>query len=814
MQVASDPRAVIPERALVLELTSAVGLFQQAAQALGLEWLGSMVSDPDALDEEEEADVPADADAPPVSKVFYLTMPSEQGLQTLLRAWRRFKAGELAASPDQNQLWNIFEHLADLRTWSTKDRIDPSLAQYVEAILSARPDDLVSLEVDLWYRNDGQRRDQALAKLYGLAQAAGGGFDDTVEIPEIQYQGVLVRIPGVVARQLIMGEGGLARLDDIMRIRPQAAFDSQDLVELPEPLALEKQQAPASTKCVAAILDGYPVLQHEALSGRVTALEVDVTAAQVPANARLHGTAMASLIVRGDLSDEAGPLASPLGVIPVLSAGLHNRETTPTGKLAIGVIHRALKALVQQRAQMDSPFSRVVVVNHSICDTHVPFVRAPSPWASLIDYYSHHHQLLFVVSAGNIDAPIPVADAATAQALEQMNPTNRDALVINSLRESSGTRGLLSPAETVNGLTVGALHADIGDDAGGTEIDPFQGLEMMGLGSALGMGVNRSVKPDLIANGGRTALKISTRAGQVQVHPAPSQRMGHKVARPGVAGESNRYGLSAGTSDAAALTTRSAVQIATELEEIFRQDGDSWAERPTRATILKALLVHSAQWGDVGKLFFDLIKDPSHHKRRLAEKNETTRYVGFGKTDPERVLGGTTNRITLLADDQIEPNGRHVFKLPVPTRMLRSRDVRTITFTLAWTTPIVVFSTDYRGVSLKLVDGNGKQIFWQGVSRADVDQPVQATMERGTVVHMQLQGHTLWRYGKGDSQTLEIGVQSMSKHPSTKNASVPYALAVTIEVAQSVDTKVYEQIRDDVRARQAQQQRTRTIVRS
>lgn len=805
---------MIPERALVLELLGPVAAFETAAQALGLEWLGSVepnLHDATAEDDEdEEGDADDQTDSAPQATIFYLTMPSEHGLRTLLSAWKRFAANQQPNNSDETKLWSIFSYLKELRTWSAQDRLDPTLARYVKALLTSRPDQLVTVEVDLWFRNERQRRDQALEKLRQLTLEFQGVILDYVEIPEIRYQGVLLKLPGNIALQMIEGEGGLARLDDIMRIRPQSAFESEEQEVLQDQPAAIPRPLPSSTKCLAAILDGYPVEQHEALSGRIVIKDVDVSGADVPSSKRVHGTAMASLVIHGDLAGKNMPIDSPVAIIPVLTGETAGAETTPSGKLAIGVIYRALKALVNERQYVSSQLSRVVVVNHSICDTHLPFARASSPWACLIDYFSHYHQLLFIVSSGNINSPIPVQNVGSALQLQQMSADMRDALLISSLRESSGMRGLMCPAETVNGLSVGALHLDDGPPCPPTELDPFQGLEMTSLGSALGLGVNRSVKPDLIVDGGRTALGVSTDAkGVIQVHPTRSTIMGHKVARPGLTGESNRYGLSVGTSDAAALTTRAAVQIATILDDVFKQDGESWSERPTRAVILKSLLVHSARWGDVGKMLYGLIKDPIETTHRQAEKNETTRYIGFGKPDPEHILDGTHNRITILADDVIKPESRHIFRLPIPTHMLRTRDVRTITLTLAWTSPIVTTSTDYRGVALKLVDTNGKQLFWKGVKRQEVDQPVLTTMERGTVVHIQLRGETLWQYGRASGAELEVGVQAATRHSSTKDAEVPYALSITLEVAQSVDTKIYQEIREHLQARVQQRSRTR-----
>lgn len=808
---------MIPERALVLEIIGPVAKFDRAAQALGLEWLGSQYA-ADTDDDSEHTELTSGDQAGgaadvPRAKLFYLTMPSERGLKTLIAAWNRFTSNKSAATKEEQKLWDIFGYLSDFRVWSVRDRIDASLVRYVNALLASRPDDLVSVEVDLWYRTDRQKRDESVNKLRSLAAQFSGEFVDFVDIPEINYQGVLLRIPGRIARDMIDGGDGLARLDDIMRIRPQSAVDEKELIAVQHTVSAAHASVPDATSlCVAALLDGYPVTEHEALKDRVVVHEVDVKAADVPLGARIHGTAMASLVAHGDLAEGAVPIASRIAVIPVLG-GNARAEGMPTGKLAIGVVYRALQALVNLRSVETSPLSRVVVVNHSICDTYAPFARFSSPWACLIDHFSHHHQLLFIVSAGNIKTPIPVAGLSSAKELQDMNAQARDALLINSLREASGTRGLLCPAETLNGLTIGALHLDNGPDAAEAELDPFQELEMISLGSALGMGLNRSVKPDLLANGGRASLGISmTPEGGVQVHSSSSGVLGHRVARPGVIGESNRYGLSTGTSDAAALTTRSAVQVAEMLEEIFQNDGERWSERPTRAVILKAMLVHGARWGSIGEMFFELIKDPANHSHRISEKNQTSRFVGFGRTEQNLVLAGSKNRITVLADDQIKHEDRHVYRLPIPMHMLRSRDLRKITVTLAWTTPVLVSSVDYRAITLKLVDGNGDQKFWQGVDRGAVKhQPVQRTMERGTVAHLQLSGETLWRYGKASNAQLEIGVQAMCKHESMKYVSVPYALAITMEVAQTVDTKVYEEIRNHVRERQAL--RTRATIR-
>lgn len=91
VDVAADPRAVIPERCLVFELIGPVAEFNVAAQALGLEWLLAEAAGTQ-VDEDGEEDS-ADEDVPE-PKVLYLTMPSERALRRLLAQWNQYSRGE------------------------------------------------------------------------------------------------------------------------------------------------------------------------------------------------------------------------------------------------------------------------------------------------------------------------------------------------------------------------------------------------------------------------------------------------------------------------------------------------------------------------------------------------------------------------------------------------------------------------------------------------------------------------------------------------------------------------------------------------
>lgn len=808
----------MPERALVFELKGPVDNFQAAAIELGFEFLASEnrrgIDSEEAAEYGDEGDEAASDDRSGAPNL-YLTMPSVSGLKKLLARWKKFLKKE-PAPPRLSRLWHIFGFLADLRTWSAKDRIDPAMLAYVQRMLQEKADEPVALEIDLWFRSTVGERDKALATLRQVLAKTGGDELDLVTIEEIRYQGALVSVPANVAQQLIEGQGGLAHLNEIMTIRPQSEFELEDASETEEEEDVPAQPLP-TRPAIAAILDGYPVEQHEAIAGRVTVVEVETRAIDVPVQSRVHGTAMASLVTRGDLHVDSRALDRQVAVVPVLAADANGRERTPPGRLPIGVIHRALKTIVGEGCRVPAALRDVLIVNHSLCDTYGPFVRRPSPWAALLDYFAFKHRLLFIVSAGNISTPFPLTDYVDVNAVRAASPKDRQLAMILAIEASKGTRGLLSPAEAINAVTVGAVHAeDAPPPTGGNALDPFPDvrLKMPNLASALGLGINRCIKPDLITDGGRFAAGCANvRGGGVTVSAKRVASMGQLVATPSRTGDITDTARLAGTSNAAALTTRACVTIADSVEEIFSADNVNWLELDTRASILRALVAHSCAWGPTGEVL-ESIYPPQDATKWFARRDTIARFLGYGRFDLDRVTSGAANRITLLAEDSVRHDKLNEYKIPIPKAMLGNRDLRTVVITLAYMSPVKPELADYRGVALKVVSDGGKREFWKnGVSR--ILQPNAPSTDRGTLCHFVLQGETLKKAANAKGE-IYIGVQAMARHQDFKKLDVPYALAISLEIAQSVNSKLYEQVKSAVQANaKAQAQiRPRTRQRS
>lgn len=801
VQVSADPRAVVPERALVFDLLGPVRDFQLAAQALNLEWLISKSA-------EEEEDTVDDEDLP--SQTIYVTMPSIAGLKSLLAMWNRFKKNE---RPDSHEkaFWKIFNYLRDLRVWSIQDRLDPSINQYIQKLLQDDPERVVQVELDFWYRNADERRANAINTLRTMLVEIGGELIDLVDIEEIRYQGALVAIPAKIAKQLAGGEGRLGQLDEIMTIRPQSQYaetvQNEENDNDNDNAGFDFTTTLPTGECITALLDGYPIEHHETLAGRLILEEVEVRSAQVPAQNRDHGTSMASMILHGDLAVSPPPsINRPLAAFPILSIS-NGGEGIQTNRLAIGVVYRTLLRIVEL-AKVDGPLRNITVINHSVCDLNAPFVRRPSPWAMLLDYFSHHHRLLFVVSGGNVFTKFPVRGYPNNAAFTAATPVERAASLVLAIEESKGTRSILSPAESVNSITVGALHQEESNNQPNGSTDPYPNFTMTNLASSVGFGVNRSIKPDVVEQGGRFAVRSNNHpGGYIEVHPQAATDLGQISASPSRTGNLQATRRTAGTSNATALVTRSCNLIADALDEVFEADEISWLDLPTRVPMIKALLAHSSEWGDIGSVLEQAFP-PQEAKKWSKRRDSIAKFLGYGKPNIADVVTGNTRKITLLGEEVIQPEQRHEYTIPIPKSMFGKKEIRKIKITLAWTVPILVGMADYRGVALKMVDADGGSDFWSGATRSRVLQPNGTTTARGTVMHLSLEGEAAHRL-TNKNQNLNISVQARALHDSLQSAQIPYALAISIEVGQSITANIYQEVLSTVRVPQRIKQRKR-----
>ena len=723
----------------------------------------------------------------------YLGMPTIASFERLRSLWNAYAAGDKAPKGD-GVWWDLFSHLHRIRPWGSEDRVSDATRMRLRAERTRRGDDEIRVEVDLWYRGNPAQRDEANEAFRATIEEIGGAVLDELRIEEIRFHSALVRLSASAVDAIVERTGQLAVADEVMLIRPQSSYRfGIDKLEIGSVGDGDQLPQPTDAVPIGAMIDGWPVENHALLRGRLDVIPLDVADSLAPVDTRYHGTAMASLILHGDGHLALSPISRRLKVVPVLAPDEAGYESPPDDKLPLGLIHRAVKELKEGTNGQPPSGPEVVIINHSICDEAFGFTGSVSPWARLLDHLAWKYKVLFVVSAGNIRDPFELPDYPDAVQMRVATADHRRTAMLRALDAAKSQRTMFAPAEAVNALTVAAGHAD-----GSAEIlppslaDPFVSFATSNLNSGLGLGFNRSVKPDVMLPGGRQVAH-PTMAGTLKVAGREASAFfGQKVASPDPnKGDLTMVRRSSGTSNAAALATRAGLLIgdALDVSPPHSRDGTPWYRLPTAPCVLKALVAHGASWGQVGE---EMTGVHLPKLTRARAKETVSRAIGYGHVDHGRIVTGDRRRVTLLGQDLIKKDQRHEWRIPLPYEISSAVDFRRIVVTLAWLTPIRASNSNYRMFGLELVGSDGRSGMWEGADRAS-HQPSIRSSQRGTLIHAVYEGKKAVPFTENGDFLLNV--QAISKLTHVLHYDIPYALAVTIEVADTIDADIRDAIR-------------------
>ena len=664
LELRADPTALAPERLLVFEVRGTVSQFAAAIQRVpGLE----------LVDEEEMAEQEGDKDP-----VAYLLMPDMEALRQLGSLWARWLAGRLVVG--ETPWRDVFQLLRDLRPWGPQDRVQPlDAAELATEIEGLADDALVRLEVELIYRASGKTGSEAETEVRAAIAAYGGRVISRSRIDDIAYHAVLADLPVGAVRQIVEREmDGLAGLEPIMHIRPQSLATG---IELADP---EADSAPAARVAglgspILALLDGVPVAAHPALADYVIVDDAFDLVPNAQVTRREHGTAMASLIVHGDRNRNEPPLPRQIHVVPVLGDG----DQFPADRLIVDIIYLAL---ARMRGGSEPTAPDILIVNLSLGNRRRPFHNQLSAWARLLDRLSYQFGCLFLVSAGNTVTPFGVPIFATGTAFEDADPRERSAAVISALGDIVADRRLFAPAETINGITVGACNEDAIDPVSrpvvSVHIDPFPNLRTANPSSGLGPGFARSVKPDILMPGSREHLQVVRSHAHVDVQPSRASRIaGLKVAVPPSGGLENQMGFTSGTSAATALASRTCHRIHDALEAAYGEAFTGLTHHQ-RAVLLKALLVHPAHWPEDSASMLRTVLGPTNPKQHVRQKDNIRRFLGYGWVDADEAVACAADRATFWATGELPPNRAITVDVPIPHCMAGQARLHSLSATL------------------------------------------------------------------------------------------------------------------------------------
>jgi len=793
-RIHTEAAGLTPEDVIVLETAGSVDDFMVAVRGIpGLEWLGEI--EEEDIPPDDDFFVPASDGTTPRDKKLrgrvFLVFTNQQALQQMLSLWASWKQGRRL--PHGLGKWgDVFSMLMDVRLWGVRDRLEETgiLDDWRER--SESNQEVIPCEIEMWFRGSAQRRQAARSRVAALVTALQGQVLHETLIEEIYYHALLVKLPLVAVQQLITHAGrdtALVQCEQVQFFRATGQMSALVVDDVHTPDTGYEPVAGRLGEPVVALFDGFPLQNHSRLNGRIIVDDPDNVESQYPSVERRHGTAMASLIIHGDLNAVQSPLKRLLYLRPILRPDSRawrspRPETAPEDQLIVDLVHRAVRRLFEESNGEPAVAPQVCVVNLSIGIRDRLFEGALSPLARLLDWLAWKYSVLFVVSAGN--HPHEIELGVPRDKVSGLSPQEIQSHVIRSIAADARHRRLLSPSEAINVLTVGAVHHDSSPPTPVQRaVQPLVNQGFPSIINAQGMGYKRSIKPDILLPGGRIILLESPRTATNATFDIYAQGLppGQRVACPGATpGDVTASFYTRGTSNATALASRFASQIYDVLDELRQQQGGELVDDIPRSLWIKALLVHAANWGTAGSLLEQLLKTPQNSRQF---KEYVTRLLGYGIVDDSRIGECTSCRVTALGGGQLQADQAHIHRLPLPPSLSGQRGLRRLVITLAWYTPVNVAHQSWRRAALWFKSPSSplsvdrQQASWQAV-------------QRGTVQHEILEGDQADAFI--DGETVDVLVSSRADAGALEDA-VPYSLAVTLEIADQIGIDIYNEIR-------------------
>lgn len=793
-----------PEMVLVIEIVGRLDDFRQAVEAAGLEWLGETeIDDLEAEDEGfHERDAAGQPAVKPLSGRMFLAMSNMAGLREILALWEQWKAN--GSLPHGKTKWKaVFEQLNVLRRWGIEETLVETgmIDRWQDLLEPLDPEEKVRFQIELFYRKRVEKRRNNEAAIRSLLEGLGGQtLSAFLDMPQIAFHAVKAELPAHAIQSLlhqVAADGAdidieLFKFAGIMYFRPTGQSLAVSEEGEGEPAAFP--ESVSDLPPVAALLDGAPLQLHEALKDRLLVDDTFGLEATYQPGERKHGTAMASLILHGDRSNpESEPLPHKLYCVPVMQPDHQTREHDEHMSDDVFFedrIHIAVRRMFEGSGEVPAQAPTVKVINLSIGDTAREFIHTPSPWARLLDWLAYRYRVLFCVSAGNYCDEIDIG--LNQQQFSALSDGEKISATVKAISNSLTSRRLLSPAEAMNAITVGAAHADDYGDAYpqfGQRVDVLPSHALFSPATRLGFGFKRSIKPDILMPGGRQlynapVLARSTRYGVDKSIFGPGQKVALDSRQQGVL---NNEAFSRGTSNATALATRGAVRLYDMLDRLRNEEGEDIPET-LMSVLMKALLVHGAKQDDAGKQHIEQALKDARNSRQF--KQVITRYLGYGAVDIERVLTCTAQRATVLGCGEIRENEVHEYAFPIPPDFSSQRIWRRLVVTLAWLTPINPDHRNLREAKLTLEPGGGN---WSDqILKLDRQDGDHNQVERGTVQHEVLEGKKQIQAFE-DGETLRVRVTCRKDATARLDTIIPYGLAVTLEAKE--DIPIYQQVR-------------------
>lgn len=790
----AESQGVDPENVLVITTIGEVSnLYNQLSKIDGLEW---QLEDVDSAIEADESFFVEDEPGRPLSASLYLAMANHAGLVGIRRLFDEYQATQGQSMPRGFGAWKeVFEQVKEIRWWGPEDRLAGSdLLEFLEvAAQSSTP--IIRFEAELWYSRSVEVRASRYRQFQSAVMESDGRIVDSKVLEPIDYHGVLFEVPAAVASEIVAGKREFPFLQSssvqYLSASGQTVGPTDEIEGEDEFQSIDQQETTGSisNNPVVAVLDGLPLQNHTKLRGHLIVDDPEDWSESYAAQARKHGTSVVSMIVHGDLAGSSSFVESPVYVRPVLRPLEDDPriEQMPTDRLEVAFIADVLQRMFLGNGDEAASALSVRIVNYSIGNSRQTYARRMTPMARLFDWASWYYKVLFCISVGNSRGSITLQCSwdewdrmTTDEKLDEFN---------SSIARPANLHRLISPAESMHSLTVGAAYAD------SLEVMPpphrlfelQKAVDEPGFYSRIGGGYGRSVKPDLLNKGGRKYLQpaglYSSESVVLKAHITGGQP-GLLSAYPHPSGGINNSIYVFGTSYASALTSRMAAAAIRLLSaNPYVDDDHSYSD--ALPMIVRALLAQASEWTPgLDRIKKSLSQYPNSPK--------AWDLAGFGVLREERVIETVDDRATLIGWGSFSDEGSQRFSFALPSALV-GRYWKRLSVSLAWFGPCSAQRKQYRNSILEI--RNLKEVR----ERLGVKTPEGVGFtdaSRGTLFSKSYKG-----IGPVADGIVEFEIECRKSFPGASLEDTVFGLVVSFETRATAELRTFEEIRDQIQQR-------------
>lgn len=501
-----------------------------------------------------------------------------------------------------------------------------------------------------------------------------------------------------------------------------------------------------------------------------------------PADENGHGSGVASLAAYYALNISRG--AENTGKVWVASARILDRDNQADERLLSLVLEEAVKVFAPLGVRIFN--LSVNIINRRWGAESKRTVERRSWVARTIDRLSREHDVIFVVSTGNVET-------------WQVAEFYEEGKGYPAYLAEEGTR-ILDPGHAALALSVGALArttravGNVGTAQAIAEQNqpaPF---------TRCGPGINREIKPELVEHSGN--YLIDPGGGRVRANEGTSIPVASRKLSPALVYDT-------GTSLAASRAAHKLALVLSDLRALGVTD--------VSAPLLRAFLVNSSQYPEGDEL--------TTFKAALnrVDPNHWLNVLGYGVPDDGRATTSDQYSALFFYQGQIDTKGILYFSIPVPHALCRARrGKKRLTVTVAYAPEVQRWGLEeYLGTRLrwKLFRGDvapsevaaamsydeeaeknaaGSESNGGGEDGPDAPKDLQFGIgvnrrSRGTVQHDVYEWTTHQKHYSENSYTLAI--ESHERWQRKNPPTVPFAVVVRLEDTMS-SVNVYTEVRN------------------